>query len=125
MKQFDDQTPIYLQLREEIEKAIIKGAVKEDEMLPSTRLLSQSYNLNQKTVINALSDLIADEVLYKKRGIGIFVSPGSRQRLSEIKKKIFRSKDLIETIQKAKMLGITQDELFSTIKYLYVAKGES
>jgi len=68
MKTFDDQSPIYLQLREEIEKAIIKGAVKEDEMIPSTRILSQSYNLNQKTVINALSDLISDEILYKKRG---------------------------------------------------------
>jgi GntR family transcriptional regulator len=124
MKTFDDQSPIYLQLREEIEKAIIKGAVKEDEMIPSTRILSQSYNLNQKTVINALSDLISDEILYKKRGIGIFVSPGSRKKLADLKKDEFRNKEIIAFTKKARLLSISADELVTTIKNIYEMKGE-
>ncbi len=124
MKFFDDQTPIYVQMRMEIEKAIIKGLIKEDEMIPSTRLLSQTYQINQKTAVNALSDLISDQILYKKRGIGIFVSPGSRRKLRDRKQKEFREEELISIITKGKELGIKKEEIIKTVDNIYQEKRE-
>ncbi|MBW6515433.1 MAG: GntR family transcriptional regulator [Candidatus Cloacimonetes bacterium] len=124
MKFFDDQMPIYIQMRQEIEKAIIKGLIKEDEMIPSTRMLSQTYQINQKTAVNALSDLINEQILYKRRGIGIFVSPGSRKKLRERKKKEFREEDLISIIMTGKELGIKKEEILKTIETIYQQEGE-
>lgn len=124
MKLFDDQSPIYIQMRQEIEKAIIKGLIKEDEMIPSTRLLSQTYQINQKTAVNALSDLITEQILYKKRGIGIFVSPGSRMKLKERKQKEFREEELISTIKRGKELGIKKAEILRTIENIFSKEGE-
>lgn len=124
MRMFDDQMPIYIQMRQEIEKAIIKGLIKEDEMIPSTRLLSQTYQINQKTAVNALSDLISDQILYKKRGIGIFVSPGSRSKLRARKVREFRGEDLISTIRKGKELGIDKKEIIETVEKIYLEEGE-
>ncbi len=123
MRLFDDQMPIYVQMRQEIEKAIIKGLVKEDEMIPSTRILSQTYHVNQKTAVNALSELINDRILYKKRGIGIFVSPGSRKKLRERKRKEYRDEDLISTIEKGKELGITKEEIIKRVEMIYNEEG--
>jgi len=124
MKFFDDQLPIYIQMRQEIEKAIIKGLIKEDEMIPSTRLLSQTYQINQKTAVNALSDLINEQILYKRRGIGIFVSPGSRKKLRERKKKEFREEELISIVLKGKELGIKKEEILKAIETIYQQRGE-
>ena len=124
MKLFDDQLPIYIQMRQEIEKAIIKGLIKEDEMIPSTRLLSQTYQINQKTAVNALSDLITEQILYKKRGIGIFVSPGSRIKLKERKQREYREEELISTIKRGKELGIKKAEILKTIEKVFNKEGE-
>ena len=123
MRLFDDQMPIYIQMRQEIEKAIIKGLIKEEEMIPSTRILSQTYQINQKTAVNALSDLINDQILYKKRGIGIFVSPGSRRKLGERKRKEFREEDLISTIKRGKDLGISKEEIIEAVHKVYETEG--
>jgi DNA-binding transcriptional regulator YhcF (GntR family) len=124
MRMFDDQMPIYIQMRQEIEKAIIKGLIKEDEMIPSTRVLSQTYQINQKTAVNALSDLLNEKVLYKKRGIGIFVSPGSRKRLRERKQREYREEELIATLEKGRELGISVEEILEMVSIIYKKKGE-
>lgn len=123
MRFFDDQMPIYIQMRQEIEKAIIKGLIKEDEMIPSTRVLSKTYQINQKTAVNALSDLLNEEVLYKKRGIGIFVSPGSRKRLRERKQREFREEELVSTLERGKELGIGKEEIIEAVKAVYSKEG--
>ena len=123
MRVFDDQTPIYLQMRQEIEKAIILGRIREDEMVPSTRILSKTYQINQKTAVNALSDLLNENILYKKRGIGIFVSPGSREKLRQRKLKEYREEELISTINKGKELGIEKDEIIEVVAQIYKDEG--
>jgi DNA-binding transcriptional regulator YhcF (GntR family) len=123
MRVFDEQTPIYLQMRQEIEKAIIRGRIREDEMVPSTRILSKTYQINQKTAVNALSDLLNENILYKKRGIGIFVSPGSREKLRQRKLKEYREEELISTINKGKELGIEKDEIIEVVAQIYKDEG--
>jgi|SRR5690554_48419 len=124
MRVFDDQTPIYLQMRQEIEKAIIGGRIREDEMVPSTRILSKTYQINQKTAVNALSDLLNENILYKKRGIGIFVSPGSRERLRQKKLREFREDELVSTIKQGKDLGVLKDEIVKAVEKIYKEEGE-
>jgi len=124
MRVFDDQTPIYLQMRQEIEKAIIGGRIREDEMVPSTRILSKTHQINQKTAVNALSDLLNENILYKKRGIGIFVSPGSRERLRQKKLREFREDELVSTIKQGKDLGVLKDEIVKAVEKIYKEEGE-
>ncbi len=124
MKKFDDNVPIYLQLREEIEKAIILGSVKEDEMIPSIRTLAQQYRLNPQTVSNALSELVNEGVIYKKRGIGFFVEKEAQELLQKKKIADFRTNEMEQTIRKGKQLGVTRDEFIDAVESVYTQKGE-
>jgi DNA-binding transcriptional regulator YhcF (GntR family) len=116
---FDETIPIYLQIKEEIENAIISGALQEDEVIPSIRVLAQQYRLNPQTVSNAVSDLLNNGFLYKKRGIGMFVQKGSKEKLKKQRSEEFRQKDFRKTIEKGYYLGIEREDLLSIIDSIY------
>lgn len=116
---FDDSVPIYLQIKEEIENAIITSSLKEDEAIPSIRTLAQQYRLNPQTIANAVSELMNEGVIFKKRGIGMFVERGAQERLRKKKNLIFRNDELTKLVQKSKWLGISKQELIETIELLY------
>jgi GntR family transcriptional regulator len=117
---FDETKPIYLQIKDEIENAIISGALKEDEVIPSIRVLAQQYKLNPQTVSNAVSELLNEGYLYKKRGIGMFVQSGSKEKLKKRRSEEFRQKDLKKVILKSRSLGIERDDLIEIIDSLYL-----
>jgi len=116
---FDENIPIYLQIKEEIENAIISGAIKEDEVIPSIRILAQQYTLNPQTVSNAVSELLNEGYLYKKRGIGMFVQNGSREKLKDRRSEEYRRGDLKKVIIKGRSLGLKRDDLVRIIDILY------
>lgn len=122
---FDETIPIYLQIKEEIENAIISGALQEDEVIPSIRVLAQQYRLNPQTISNAVSELINDGFLYKKRGIGMFVQKGSREKLRAQRSAEFRQKDFRKTIRKGHYLGIKRDDLITIIDSIYEQEDRS
>ena len=70
MKIFSDETPIYLQIKEEIEEAIIAERIAEGEQIQSIRALSAEYQVNPNTISNAYAELEASNVIFKKREIG-------------------------------------------------------
>ena len=74
---FDSEVPIYLQDAEEIQDAILCGAYPEDTQVPSTTEISVTYKINPATVLKGMTLLTEEGVLYKKRGVGMFVSPGA------------------------------------------------
>jgi DNA-binding transcriptional regulator YhcF (GntR family) len=119
MRKFDDSKPIYLQIKEEIEHAIIQGRLKEEENVSSIRALAQDYRINPQTVSNAMNELINDGILYKKRGIGLFVNQGAKEKLKSQKKREFREYELENTIKKARTLGIAVQELIESINAIY------
>ncbi len=121
---FNENRPIYLQLREEIEKVILTGFLKPDEAIPSIRTLAQQYQLNHQTVSNALSDLVNEGIIYKKRGIGFFVNIDAKENLMKKKSKEFREKELTQIIQKGKSFGISKSEFVDTIELVYSKQGE-
>jgi DNA-binding transcriptional regulator YhcF (GntR family) len=106
MKIFNDDSPLYLQLRKHIEERILSGIIKDEDAIPSLRTMARDYNLNPITIGNALGALVDEGILFKKRGVGFFVSPKARELIIKIRSKDFLSEHLEPTIIMAKQLDI-------------------
>ncbi|MDY6915760.1 MAG: GntR family transcriptional regulator [Candidatus Cloacimonadota bacterium] len=119
MKKFNENSPIYQQLKEEIEAAIIAGNIREDEQLSSIRNLAQEYRINPQTVANAVGELLQEGYLYKKRGIGMFVKEGSREKLYHKRKKQFKKQEFKKILKTAKLLGFIQKEVMQMVADFY------
>lgn len=111
----DNNKPIFIQIREKIEDQIIDGRLKEDEQAPSTNQLVNFYKINHVTVAKGINQLVDEGILYKKRGIGMFVAKGAREMLMEKRKKAFVDEFLVPLIQEAKKLNITEDDILDMI----------
>ncbi len=121
---FDESTPIYLQIKNEIEKAIIYGSLEEEEAVPSIRIMAKQYRLNPQTVSNAISELLNEGILFKKRGIGMFVEKGAQKKLKTKTYEEFIQADLQKMISKSRSLGISKKELLNLIEDSYDKGGE-
>ncbi len=121
---FNEGIPIYLQIKEEIENAIVTSSLKEEETIPSIRVLAQQYKLNPQTISNAVSELLNEGILYKKRGIGMFVEKGAQKKLKKKKCNEFRNSDLKKVIMKSKSLEITKTELMNILDSIYEEGGK-
>ncbi len=115
MKVFDSSIPIYLQLKEEIEKSILSGALPENSIVPSIRTLAQQYKINPQTVSNAFSELTDAGIIFKKRGIGFYVSSDAKRILLKIRGKQFRDEEVSELVKKAITLDLNRNELIELI----------
>ena len=67
---FNEEIPLFLQIERELKEQIITGALKEEEAIPSIRVMAKEYRINPNTVSRAVTDLVNEGILYKKRGIG-------------------------------------------------------
>ena len=120
---FNENIPIYLQIKEEIENAIISKSIKEEDKIESIRSLAQEYRLNPQTISSAFSELINEGILYKKRGIGLFVNKGAQQKLKKKKSSEFRKNELRKVIQKGKTFGIEKSEILEVLEQIYNEAG--
>ena len=77
----DEGRPIFLQIAEQIENSIIDGSLAEETQVPSTNELAAFHRINPATAAKGVNQLVDDGILYKKRGIGMFVSAGARAKL--------------------------------------------
>jgi DNA-binding transcriptional regulator YhcF (GntR family) len=107
----DDDRPIFVQIAEQIENAIIDGSLAEDAQVPSTNELAAFHRINPATAAKGINELVDDGILYKKRGIGMFVSVGARGRLRERRRDQFADRYLAPLITEAVKLGLTIGEL--------------
>lgn len=123
MKIFRDDQPIYLQIKEEIEEAIIAKRIAEGEQIQSIRVLSTEYRVNPITISNAYAELEASDIIFKKRGLGFFVKEGARKMLIKEKRYDFIQKDLKSIVDKAKMVDIDLDIIIAELQKLF-EKGE-
>lgn len=115
-KFFDQDKPIYIQVREKIEDQIINYQLKEGEQAPSTNQLVNFYKINHATVSKGVNQLVDEGILYKKRGIGMFVAEGAREKLIQKRKRTFIEDYIVNLVQEAEKLGITEKEIVSYIK---------
>lgn len=112
----DNNKPIYLQIREKIEDQIIKDLLKEGDQVPSTNQLVNFYKVNHITVSKGINQLVDEGILYKKRGVGMFVAEGAKQKLIEHRKKEFIENVLVQLVDEADILGINDEELVELLK---------
>ena len=112
----NESQPIFQQIMESIESDIITGAYQTGDLIISTTQISKVYSVNPTTAVKAISKLTDAGILYKKRGIGMCVADGAREKISKRRKGIFLNQTIDELLSEAKTLGITEEELISIIK---------
>ena len=119
MRNFDPNVPLFLQVKEDIENMILSGAVQENEKLPSVREMARDYELNPNTVNSAIGELLNADIIYKKRGIGMFVKQGVKDKLLQQRLESFEQEEVENLVTRARMLGISEGELVSLITSQY------
>ena len=113
---FNDESPIYLQVANAIEDGILNGIYKEEEQIPSTTEISVTYKINPATVGKGFNLLVSEGIIYKKRGVGMFVSEGALNKLRDKRKNNFFDNYVLSLLEEAKRLGISIDEVIELIK---------
>jgi DNA-binding transcriptional regulator YhcF (GntR family) len=112
---FDDRSPIYRQIADRIEAEVLSGALAGDEQVMSTNKYAAFHRINPATVNKAFQQLVDDGILYKRRGIGMFVSPQARQTLRARRRKTFFTDVVDPMVAQARAIGIDMTELVERI----------
>ena len=112
----NEDEPIFIQISKAIEDEILTDSIKEDEQVPSTTELSRLYNINPATVLKGMNILLDKNILYKKRGLGMFVNSGAKNTIKLLRKESFKNKVIKNLIEEANKLDIDKDELLEMIK---------
>ena len=113
--ELNDHEPIFIQISKAIEDEILLDSIKEGMQVPSTTELSKFYKITPATVLKGVNILVDKEILFKKRGIGMFVSKGAKEIIKKGRKENFKEVYLKDLIGEAKKLGITKEELLDMI----------
>ena len=113
--ELNDHEPIFIQISKAIEDEILCDSIKEGMQVPSTTELSKFYKINPATVLKGVDILVDKEILFKKRGIGMFVSKGAKEIIKNGRKENFKEVYLKDLIGEAKKIGITKEELLDMI----------
>lgn len=106
-----DQKPIFQQIRERVEEAILDGVLQPEDRVPSTNEFAKEYQINPATAGKGVNELVDKGVIYKKRGVGMFVSPEARKILINERKENFVEQYIEPLKVEAKRLGITEEDL--------------
>lgn len=112
----DDGRPIFEQVAELIERQILDGSLAEEAQAPSTTELAAFHRINPATAAKGLALLVADQILYKKRGIGMFVSTGAREKLLGKRRDEFQRDYVKPLLAQADRLGFDLDHLVVMIR---------
>lgn len=112
----DESRPIFVQIAEQIENDIISGQLAEETQVPSTNEFAAFYRINPATALKGVSLLVDEGILYKKRGIGMFVADGAQAQLITKRRDQFASEYLRPLLTEAGKLGITSTQLADMIR---------
>ena len=109
---FESDTPIYMQVAEQIKDAILSGAFLEETQVPSTTEISVTYKINPATVLKGMTLLTDAGILYKKRGVGM----GAAGTILKQRKNAFYNSYIVRLLEEAKKLSISQQEIIRMIE---------
>lgn len=112
----DQDKPIFLQIAEGIEDGILTGAFQEGTQIPSITEFSVNYKINPATALKGINLLVDENIIFKKRGVGMFVSNGAVQQLRQKRQEQFYTNYISSLIEEAKRLGITSDDIIAMIE---------
>ena len=111
----NNSQPLFQQIMERIESDILTGVYRQDELIISTTQISKVYAVNHTTAVKAISKLTDAGILYKKRGIGMCVAPGAKEKISARRRDIFLNRTLAAVREEAATLGIGLEELINEL----------
>lgn len=113
---FSNDKPIYMQLAEVLEDAILSGAYGEETQIPSTTEISVSYKINPATALKGINILVDSGIVYKKRGLGMFVSTGAKEKILDKRKVTFLESYITTLVSEAKKLSISKKDILEMIE---------
>lgn len=112
----NDEKPIYLQIAEAIEDNILKGTFLEEAQVISTTEISINYKINPATAGKGMNVLVDEGIIYKKRGVGMFVSTGAKNKILEKRRRSFPQGFIQPLLEEASKLGISKEEIIGMIE---------
>ena len=109
--EWNDGQPIYRQLRDRVVAMILDGVLKEGDPLPSVRQVAAEYRVNPLTVLKGYQELADQQVVEKRRGLGMFVMAGARDLLLEDERRTFLADEWPRIAATIRRLGLRAEEL--------------
>lgn len=109
---WNDNQPIYRQLRDKVVAMILEEVLKDGDALPSVRNVAAEYRLNPLTVLKGYQELVDENLVEKKRGLGMFVMSGAKGRLLKDERHKFLEDEWPLVLASINRLGLDKDELF-------------
>ncbi len=115
----NSERPIFIQIAEQLEDAIVTGVFPEETKIPSTNELSALLNINPHTILKGMNLLVDDGVIYKKRGLGMFVKEGAVEKVREKRQGQFYHQFIETMIEEANKLHMTKEDIISLVERGY------
>lgn len=112
----DQNLPIYLQISQFIENEILNGRLKLEDQAPSTNEFSKLMQVNPATAGKGLNELVTQGILYKKRGLGMFVTAEAEAIIIKKRKEAFKQQMFPELVKEAKRINMTKEELIELVE---------
>ena len=112
----NDQSLLYLQIARMLEDDILRGVYREEEQVPSTNELARAYNINPATAAKGINLLTAEGILYKRRGIGMFVAKGAEETVKQKRKAAFYDGYIKPLVKEGASLALTREELVAMLE---------
>ena len=115
-REWNDSQPIYRQLRERVVAMILDGVLKEGDPLPSVRNVAAEYRVNPLTVLKAYQQLVDEQLVESRRGLGMFINAGARNLLLLAERQKFLSEQWPRVYATIQRLGLLPEELLNSKK---------
>jgi GntR family transcriptional regulator len=116
--EWNDNQPIYRQLRDLVIERVLDGTFTEGEAVPSVRQVAADYNINHLTVAKAYQELVDNGLLEKRRGLGMFVLEGAQSALSKNEQQKFLEEELPAFVERVQVLGMNMNEVTEQLQAL-------
>jgi GntR family transcriptional regulator len=113
---FNSEKPIYIQLAEAMEDDILRGIFPEEAQVPSTTEISVTFKINPATAGKGINLLVDEDILYKKRGVGMFVCEGAKERILQKRRKDFYDNFIRVLLEEAAKLNFSREEVINMIE---------
>ena len=111
-----DGRPLFVQIAEQVEDSIVDGSLVEEAQAPSTNELAAFYRINPATAAKGVNMLVGKGVLYKRRGVGMFVSPGARDLLLQERRSVFADRYMQPLLAEARKIGLEADDVADLVR---------
>ena len=108
---FNNEKAIYVQMADRLCDEILAGTYKDDDRIPSVREYAVMLEVNTNTAVKAYDELARANIIYNKRGLGYFVTPGAKEQILQARKKEFMDDKLPEFFRQMRLLGISKEEV--------------